>query len=206
MMTTMTRLIPATLILISFAACNDASKDAPSEQTKKTDSTVVQVRGRSMASTLSVTVQAIDVDKRLITLKSPDGGVGEYSVGPEVKRLAEIKVGDTIRGEYVVDVVAELREPTEAEKKDPLVLAKGVGRAPSDAPPTGLLVRGFRVVSTVDAVDATASTFTLKGPLGNRLTVNLLDKSLMPELRIGRTIIVTFSEALALTVDAAPKK
>jgi len=62
------------------------------------------------------------------------------------------------------------------------------------------------MISTVDAMDTTASTFTLKGPLGNRLTVNLLDKSLMPELRIGRTIIVTFSEALALTVDAAPKK
>ena len=42
------------------------------------------------------TVQAINYKTREVTLKGPEGNLQKVKVGPEVKRLAEIKQGDTV--------------------------------------------------------------------------------------------------------------
>lgn len=45
---------------------------------------------------VSANVEKIDYQKRLITLKGPEGNVRTLKVDPRVKRLNEIKVGDDI--------------------------------------------------------------------------------------------------------------
>ena len=45
---------------------------------------------------VNANVEKIDYQKRLITLKGPEGNVRTLKVDPRVKRLNEIKVGDDI--------------------------------------------------------------------------------------------------------------
>jgi hypothetical protein len=62
------------------------------------------------------------------------------------------------------------------------------------------------VVTTIDAIDAGKGTVTVKGPLGGRVTAEVQDKSLIPTVKVGQSIIATFSETLLLTVEPGPKK
>ena len=51
-----------------------------------------------VAQTVQITanVEAIDYQKRTVTLKGPEGGVKTIKVGDAVKRLDEVKVGDQV--------------------------------------------------------------------------------------------------------------
>lgn len=68
--------------------------------------------GGLVANTQSITakVTALDQKTRVITLTGPQGNSLTFTVGPDVKRLNEIKVGDTVSLRYtealMVDVVA----------------------------------------------------------------------------------------------------
>jgi hypothetical protein len=47
---------------------------------------------------------------------------------------------------------------------------------------------------------------TLKGPRGNYATVRARDHRNLEKLRLGDTIVVTYTEALAISVDKASVK
>ena len=54
--------------------------------------------GGVITKTIEVTgnVESIDINNRTIALKGPAGNVRTYKVGPEVKRLNEVKKGDQV--------------------------------------------------------------------------------------------------------------
>jgi hypothetical protein len=54
--------------------------------------------GVSVVDTMQVTanVEAVDYQKRTITLRGPQGNVTTYKVGDAVKRLDEVKMGDQV--------------------------------------------------------------------------------------------------------------
>jgi hypothetical protein len=56
----------------------------------------------------TATVEAIDAKNRSITLKRPDGTFVGTVAGPEVKRFAEIKVGDKVSAKYYENIVLRL--------------------------------------------------------------------------------------------------
>jgi hypothetical protein len=194
------RLIP--LLTIALAA---ACSDAPKEPTKATGP-VARARGEAAGLKVVLGVEGVDAEKRLITLRGPAGRVGTFPVAPEVKRLSEIHAGDTILAEYQVAAVAELREPTAEEEKAPLVLAEMVDRRPSNLPPGATLARAVRVVTTIEAVNVTAATVTLRGPLDGQVLAKVEDASILPQLRAGQKIVVTFAETLILSVDPGTRK
>ncbi len=107
----------------------------------------------AMHATLSAEVTAIDLDKREVTLKGPQGNEVTLTAGDAVKRLDEVKVGDFVRVDYLVSVAAELRPPTPEEAAHPLVIMDAAGRAPMDSAPAGGVARQFKVVTTIEALD-----------------------------------------------------
>ena len=59
---------------------------------------------------VSATVQAIDKDKRLVTLKRRDGSTFVVTAGPEVKNFDQIKTGDEVVLRYVEALSLELKK------------------------------------------------------------------------------------------------
>jgi hypothetical protein len=168
--------------------------------------TVAQPLSAERAALVSITaeVQSIDLDKREITLKGPLGNVVTFVVDNRVKRLNEVKVGDHVRADYYVSIAAELREPTAEEKETPLVVLQGLARAPADTEPAGGGLHQIKAVTTVEGIDMPTQTVTLKGPRGNYATVQAQNPDNLKKLHIGDTVVVTYTEALAVSLKKVP--
>lgn len=150
-------------------------------------------------------VTAVDKEKREVTLKNQDGEISTFEVGPEVKRFDEIAVGDTVRAKYTVGVTSELRAPTEEEKAEPFVAVEGGAVAPEGEAPAAGGARIFRVVATIEALDRTTQTATLKGPSGSYFTVQVQDPTLLTKPRIGDTVVITAAESVVLSLEKVKK-
>ena len=207
------RVLSVILLGVALASCSKTSNTSSTENTSSAPVESTQAgqtgpvaRGEAAAIQVAFSVEAVDAQKRLITLKDPHGNVGEYEVGDEVKRLAEIKPGDKIHAEYKVAAVAELREPTAEEKSAPSVEVTSTARGTADAPPAAGIGRAVRVVTTIDALDRANQSLTVKGPEGNTVTAHVEDPTLFDHLTVGQTIVVTFAETLVLSVQPGAKK
>jgi len=204
------RVLLVALLAVALASCSKSSKENASSAENASSSGAAQpaplARGESAAIQVAFSVEAVDMDKRLITLKGPQGNVGEYEVGPQVERLSEIKPGDMIHAEYKVAAVAELREPTAEEKSAPAVAMMAGERGTAEAPPAAGIARAVRVVTTIDALDRANQSVTVKGPEGNTVTVRAEDATVFDHLTIGQNIVVSFAETLVLSVQPGPKK
>ena len=66
-------------------------------------------KGTSMSST--ATILAIDTTARMITLRDSSGLEDVYTVGPEVQRFNELKVGDSVKTTYYESTVLQIRKP-----------------------------------------------------------------------------------------------
>ena len=156
---------------------------------------------RTILVTVTAKVEAIDQAKRAVTLKGPLGNVVTFVVDERVKRLGEVKVGDEVTADYYVSLAGELRAPTEEEKKTPLTLLEGGARAPKGTAPAGGVLRAFKVVATVVGLDLPTQSVTLEGPLGNSGTIRAENVEKLKQLRLGDTIVVTYTEALAISLQ-----
>ena len=177
---------------------------APVESTQTAAAPPI-ARGKAAAVQAVFSVEKVDQEKRIITLKGPQGNVGEYEVGPEVKRLAEIKAGDKLHASYSVAATAELREPTEEEKAAPLTEVTSDPQRATEGPPAGAIARAVKAVTTIEAVDATAQTVTVKDPTEGTVTVHVDDPTVFSQLKVGQTVVVTFAETLALSIEPGKK-
>jgi hypothetical protein len=117
-----------------------------------------------------------------------------------------VKVGDLVRADYYVSIAADIRKPTAEERKHPLVVLDAAGKAPLTAAPAARGLRRFKAVTTIEGLDRPTQTVTLKGPRGNYLTARVADPSRLTKVHIGDTVIVTYTEALAISLEKAEKK
>ena len=156
---------------------------------------------RTILVTVTAKVEAMDQAKREVTLKGPLGNVVTFVVDERVKRLNEVKVGDEVTADYYISLAGELRAPTEEEKKTPLTILAGTVRAPKGASPAGGALRAFKVVATVIGLDLPTQSVTLEGPLGNSGTIRAEHVENLKQLRLGDTVVVTYTEALAISLQ-----
>jgi len=149
------------------------------------------------------TITDIDYPNRAMTLKSADGRFDSFFVDKSVQRFNEAKVGDKVSMDYFLGVTAEVRRPTAEEEKNPLVVLDTEGRAGPEAAPAGYEVRRVRAVVTIESLDRKAETVSVKGPRGKYFTIRVADPSRFERVRIGDTILMTFTEATAVSLKPA---
>jgi len=158
----------------------------------------------SILVSVTAKVDAIDHAAREITLRDELGHVVTFTVDKRVKRLDEVQEGDEVTAAYYISLAGELRPPTEEEKQNPLEIKSGAARAPKGTEPAAGALRTIRVVTTVAGLDLATQTVTLTGPMGNYVTVRAKNVDNLKKLHLDDTIVVTYTEALAIAVDKAP--
>jgi hypothetical protein len=163
-------------------------------------------RVESVNATLVAEVTDINLTNRHVTLKGPQGNEVTFAVSDAVKRLDEVKVGDLVRLDYHVSMVAELRKPTATEAEHPLVIEEVGGRASNHLAPAGGVARRLKVVTTIEELNLTNQTVTVKGPLGNHLTAQVADPSRLTKVHVGENIVIVYTEAVALSLEKVAKK
>ncbi|MEW6368400.1 MAG: hypothetical protein AB1714_27545 [Acidobacteriota bacterium] len=188
----------ASLVVLATLAMSAMAQDARQSQQP------AMSRGDAVLAEVTATVQAIDLNKREVTLKGPLGNVVSFVVDESVKRLDEVKVGDEVTARYYVSLAAELREPTAEELKNPLVVTEDAARAPKDAAPAAGKLRTIKAVATVVGLDLPTQSVTLQGPMGNYACVRAERVDTLKKLRLGDTIVVTYTEAVAVSLHKVP--
>lgn len=191
-------------ILLALLASTSLAASALAEQSK--ESAPAPGVAKAVKATITATVEKVDVKKREITLKGPRGRTETYAVDESVKRLDEVKAGDTIALEYFAAVSLELRKPTKDESEHPIEVVEGMGKAPKGVHPAAGGLRKIKVVATVEKVDLEKHLVTLKGPLGNYVEVEAQDPGNLKHVKVGDTVVATYLEAVAISVEKPAAK
>lgn len=170
------------------------------------DESAAPSRKDTVLITVSAKVEGIDLTNRELTLKGPAGNSVTFTVDKRVKRLDEVKVGDYVTADYYLSIAADLREPTAEEEQHPITMLEGAAKAPPGSAPAAGGLRRFKVVTTVEGLDRPTQTITVKGPRGRYVTARVKDPANLTKMKIGDHIVVTYTEALAISLEKTPKK
>jgi len=181
-----------TLLLLAFVAMPMSGQETIQDQPPKEKWSLVSAEG---------TVTEIDKQTRKLTLKGPDGELATVTASEDVKRFNEIAVGDVITFEYYTYMMAEFRKPTEAEIAEPIVAVAEAGKAPEGMDPGAVVGAVVKAVVTVEILNRPNMLATVRGPRGNYLTIEMEDEALMRNLNIGQQVILTYAEAMAISLN-----
>jgi hypothetical protein len=190
--------VGAVVLALSFAAVGmGAEKKAAKEGEKPSieESTLV---------TVTATVEAIDQKTRMVTLKGPQGNTVTFKAGEQIKNLAQVKAGDSVLAKYYESVAVEVKKPGEA--KPGVTAQEAVTRAKPGETPKGLAVSQVTVTSTITAIDKKKPSVTLKGADGKTTTVKVRYPKNLENVKVGDQVVITYTEALALSLEKAAKK
>ena len=189
------------VIAASFAAAALAQKpDA------KGGAVIASEPGRATAvRAVQISAQVVSIDKatRTVTLKGPQGNIVDVVAGDEVRNFDQIKVGDFVVVRYAQALTLELRK-TKGATGDLTVREEGARAKPGERP-AAAGARQVTAIANVIAVDPKKSTITLKGPRGNVVTLDVQNPDQFKVVKKGDQVEVTYTEALALSVEPAPK-
>ena len=153
---------------------------------------------------LSAEVVAIDKGTRTVTLKGPEGDTLDVVASGEVKNFDQIKVGDTVSARYSRSLALKLRKTKDASGG--VTMTEGSSEAPPGERPGLTAGSQITAIAEVTAVDPKESTITLKGPRGKSMTLEVHNPEQFKVVKPGDQVDVTYTEAVALSVEPAADK
>ena len=188
----------------SLAADQAATAVKPAGETAKTADKPGQEKGVVFVETVKTKAKVIAVDaaKRTVTFER-DGKTKTVTCGPEVINFDQIKVGDRLTITYAEAMAIYIQKAGAAAGGKEI---STVTLAPKGEKP-GMFATDTIVLNTkIDAVDAKKGTLTITTADGKTKTLKV-DKSIkeLKNLKKGDDIVVRFTEALAMVIEA-PKK
>jgi hypothetical protein len=154
--------------------------------------------------TVTATVEAVDLKKRVVTLRGPEGNLVKVQADERVKNLPQVKKGDIVSATYYESLVYDVRKPGQAEPG--VAVAQDVVTAKPGQKPAAAGAQAVMVTSTIEAIDKKNKTVTLKAPDGTSTTIKVKDPSRLDKVAVGDLVEITYTEAVAIAVEAAPKK
>ena len=164
---------------------------------------------QSEAVTVQAKITAIDTAARSVTLAGASGQAVTVTAGPLV-RLDLLKVGDTVNAKYYRSVAFRVSGPTtgNATPTNDDELAQ-VSAQPVQAP-GGVGLRVLRVSGTVVGINLAAHSVDVVNPSGGGvITLAITDPSrivMLDTLKVGDMVTAVISEALAVSIEPAPKR
>ncbi len=151
---------------------------------------------------IAAIVTAVDQSQRLVTVRGPQGNEVTLEAGPEVRNLAQVRVGDTVRVIYEQAYIATL---TDAEEVDPFVpVAVGAVRAEPGERPGGAVGSIVTMLVKIESVGPDGLTVTFSEPDGQLQAIYVRreeSQAFVRSLRPGDIVELTFAQALAITVE-----
>jgi hypothetical protein len=153
---------------------------------------------------LTAQVTAIDMEARSVTLRGPQGGERTIMLGEGARRMGEVEVGDIVLAEYVQNLTLEVFA------NDGIKPGGGsmsvMKRAPeSDLP--GMVASETTIsMATVEEINLEDATFKLKWGEGNIKQYVAQDPENLKKADVGDLVVVTYTEAVALTLQEVPKQ
>jgi len=185
------------------AAEKPATPPADTPPTTAEGGTVSGVVGSNL-TTATAEVTAVDLEKRLVTVRRPNGKTSTIRCGEGVRNLAQVKVGDQVTVAYHESLAFEVRKP--GETPPGTTVTGAAARAKEGEQPAGAVGQTIQVTATIVAIDRTTMMLTLKGPDGTEIEVKARDPEKVALVSVGDVMEITYTEALAVSVTTPDAK
>lgn len=176
-------------LLLASAACSKGKSETAKRAEKASGEMIFK-------ESATATVESVDPENRVLTLREEDGDVLSVEVGPGVA-IDRIEPEDRVDVAYQESVAFQLQEPGEEPTME--------REATSERLPEGVQF-GRRVTTTVEilsvAPDGASATFRV--PEGEVRTVEIdtpENRERVAHLRPGDSVEVTYTERLAVTLQ-----
>ncbi|HVL59477.1 MAG TPA: hypothetical protein VM491_23540, partial [Burkholderiaceae bacterium] len=146
------------------------------------------------------TVEAIDKDKRRVTLKGDDGRTIRMYVGQGIPNFDKIKSGDRVTARFTEAVALSLAEGTGSDIRSRVEAE--AGRVAEKGKPGVQDLERSTIVANVMDVDRNAGSVTLRGVSGEPIRLKVQDKQALKDIDAGDQIVATFVESAAVSIEA----
>ena len=151
--------------------------------------------------TMKATVEVVDSERRSVTIRTENGALRTVYASADVKRLAEVKPGDTVTATYYDNII--IRKKAAGEPAiDTFTMADTAGRGAS---PSGTSAVQQTITATVEAIDTSAPSISLKGPRGWTYASRVQDKNALQQVAVGDRVDITWTEATLVAVAPVGK-
>jgi hypothetical protein len=188
------------LFIVSIPLHAAQYKEAPPQSAPKTPPIETS---RLVATT--ATVEAVDQANRTVTLKGPNRTV-TVKVGDEVKNLPQVKVGDLVNITYYESLVAQIYKKGETLPPSGMQAKQYSEGAPQGQMPAGTVARNIQITETVQSIDKEKNIVVLKAPDGSIDAVQVRDPKNMDKVEVGDTVLISLTQAVAVSVERAAGK
>jgi hypothetical protein len=152
---------------------------------------------------VTATVAAIDVPARLVTLRGPEGDLFTVEAAEEVQNLPQVEVGDRVVVRYHEAIAAQMARP--GQEASASVTAT---RAPLGARPGAELAQQVTAMVKITDLDLATHTVSFTDRDGLAQTIAVQDprmQDFLETLKVGDDVAVTYTEALAISVEPASR-
>lgn len=150
-------------------------------------------------TTLRATVEKVDPETRLVTLKTDKGRTQDLVAGPEVVNFAQIKTGDQVTMKFqdsLSFMIVKKGTPSDAVTEKTTTET----HAAEGSKPAGEISETGRIVTTVAARDLKAGSVTLKLPDGTFRVFTVKDPARLDGVGVGDQVVINASRKIAVAV------
>ena len=147
------------------------------------------------------TVEAIDYETRMVTLKGPQGNL-ETVKAERTPNLEEVEVGDQVNVEYVRNLTIEVMENDGTEPGQGVITATAVNKP--DEAPAGMEMVSTITTATVQEINLEDNTFKLNMPGGVVEQFTARDPENLKRAAVGDLVVITTTEAVSAYLAEVP--
>ena len=151
---------------------------------------------------VKATVIGVDAQARTLELRGPDGNEMGLSVGPEVRNLSQVEVGDILRVSYYTGYLISMAEPGKAG----VDLGIAAGRAEEGARPGVVVGDTIRATVEILSVSRDGTAVSFRDPDGKLKSMEIQreeGQAFARKLKPGDLVDIQYAEALAIGVEPA---
>lgn len=146
------------------------------------------------------TLLGVDTKQRSIKVADENGKPVTFLIGPEVRNFEQLRKGDKIIVAYERSVAISVAPGDGIRSR---VVTEGADRAAPGQKPAADAARNLTVVATVQRIDRKANVITLRGTQ-RTVDVNVEDPKLLEGVKVGDSVTVNYTEAVAISVTPDP--
>lgn len=172
----------------------------------------VEVEADAGVITMVVTVEAIDVTNRVVTVVGPNNNWVEVIVGPDKIKLIKVKEKVTIR--YQDEVALALRKVNKGQQGDGFAAAETEGMGLDDpvvaeqdwvtvTPQGGTELTTIEVTDTIKAINRNKRTITFAGTGGKTRTIVAGPNINLDSIEPGDEVVLEITRAVAVDITPA---
>ena len=153
----------------------------------------IPVTGALVTSEITGTVTVVDLEKRMLTIKTPEGRFEVLHAPDQVTRLDQVKIGNRLTISQTDAVAVDLQKGPAAGSVS--ATQETVTQREPGLKPAGTIIDTTTLSGRIESIDKAKSTVTVRGPKQTQ-TFRVNDPALLNSVNTDDGVVVTYMHVI----------